>query len=188
MSLAKRKGHNMNYRQAVDNATQDLNPNNDYQLQLNTTAGIILLDLWYHLAPEHCKSIIGLTRIGYHNNTIIHRIIPNFIIQMGSPNPDGTGHTDYTIHQELHHKLHQPGVLAMARADGKPHSASSQFYICLNDAPHLDHHYTTFGKTANTESLELAKQIATAPTDKNNRPRSPVTITTAIIIVHEIPT
>jgi cyclophilin family peptidyl-prolyl cis-trans isomerase len=63
----------------------------------------------------------------------------------------------------------------MARAND-PHSAGSQFFICLGRHAHLDRSYTAFGKTADEESLNTVRAIGNVKTDANDRPREAVTI------------
>ena len=177
----------MNYRKEVDTALHNVDfKKNNYQVELETTFGTILLDLWPDIAPEHCKNIIGLTRIGFYNDITIHRVIANFIIQMGCPDGTGSGHSGYVIDQEFGYQLHEVGTLSMARADGNVNSASSQFFICLNTAPHLDYQYTVFGKVANQESLNVATRIGRVETNALGRPLEDVRVNSIRILSHAV--
>ena len=69
----------------------------------------------------------------------------------------------------------------MARTSD-PNSAGSQFFICLEKVTHLDGQYTAFGRTADAESLAVVKAIGVVPTDAKDRPKQPVTITTAKVL------
>jgi peptidyl-prolyl cis-trans isomerase B (cyclophilin B) len=165
-----------NRRKEVDAALQDVDfEANDYVIEFETTHGPIRLALWPDLAPGHCRNIIGLTKIGYYDGIIAHRVIPGFVMQAGCPQGTGTGGPDYTIDQEFNTRKHEAGVLSMARTSD-PNSAGSQFFICLDRVPHLDNQYTGFGKTADDESLKTVLKIGTVKTGAGDRPVEDVKI------------
>jgi cyclophilin family peptidyl-prolyl cis-trans isomerase len=155
--------------------------NKKYQLELDTSAGKITLDMASDIAPGHVANILGLAKIGYYDGLIFHRIIKGFMIQGGCPEGTGTGGPGYTIKAEFNKMKHEPGVLSAARTSD-PNSAGSQFFICLGAHSHLDGQYTAFGKTADAASLEVVKAIGNVPTDHNDRPQKPVTIRTARVL------
>ena len=172
-----------NRRAEVDQAIADVDFDaNTYQIEFETTAGRMLLDLYPDVAPGHCKNIIGLTKIGYYNGIIFHRVIKDFVIQVGCPNGTGTGGPGYTIDAEFNEVLHEAGVLSMARTSA-PNSAGSQFFIYMGRVPHLDRQYTVFGKTADDESLKNALSVGNSATDANDRPTKEVKITASQVIV-----
>lgn len=165
-----------NRKADVDKAVADVDfAKNTYQIEFETNQGPIRLDLWPDVAPGHCKNIIGLTKIGYYDGIISHRVIPGFMMQAGCPQGTGTGGPGYTIKAEFSSKIHEAGVLSMARTND-PNSAGSQFFICFDRAPHLDRQYTAFGKTADAESLATVKKIEQIPTDRGDRPKQEVKI------------
>jgi cyclophilin family peptidyl-prolyl cis-trans isomerase len=174
----------VNRRAEVDAALKDVDfTRNTYQVEFETTMGKILLDLYPDVAPGHARNLIGLTRIGFYNGIIFHRVISGFVIQVGCPLGTGTGGPGYTINQEFNAKLHEAGVLSMARTNN-PNSAGSQFFICLDRVPHLDRQYTVFGKTADQSSLDVVLKIGRTPTNPNNdRPLQDVKITSSRVIV-----
>ncbi len=155
--------------------------NKKYQLELDTSAGKITLDLWSDVAPGHVANLLGLAKIGYYDGLIFHRVIGGFTIQGGCPEGTGTGGPGYTIKAEFNKKKHEAGVLSAARTND-PDSAGSQFFICLGAHPYLDGQYTAFGKTADAASLEVVQAIGKVPTDRNDRPQQPVTIKTAKVL------
>ncbi len=172
-----------NRRAEVDEALADVDFDaNTYQIEFETTAGKMLLDLYPDVAPGHARNIIGLTKIGYYDGIIFHRVIKDFVIQVGCPNGTGTGGPGYTIDAEFNEVLHEAGVLSMARTSD-PNSAGSQFFICMGRVPHLDRQYTVFGKTANDESLQNALSVGNSATDPNDRPVEEVKITASQVIV-----
>ncbi len=154
---------------------------NDYQIELNTNHGRILLDLLPDDAPGHCANMIGLTKIGFYNGVRFHRVIEGFMIQGGCPEGKGTGGPGYTIKAEFNKTPHVAGVLSMARTDD-PNSAGSQFFICLGTHRHLDGKYTAFGRTADEASMNVVRTIGNLPTDQRDVPNPPATITSANVI------
>ena len=125
------------------------------RVQLQTSDGSITVELNEAAAPLHVKSFLYLTKIGFYNNTVLHRYEPGFVIQGGDPlskNPVlekyfGTGGPGYQVPRERNSLKHDKLVLAAARSQD-PDSAGSQFYITLAPATFLDDGdgYTVFGK------------------------------------------
>lgn len=165
-----------NRRTEVDAALEDVDLDaNDYVVEFETTHGPIRLTLWSDIAPGHCKNLIGLTKIGFYDGIIAHRVIAGFVVQVGCPQGTGTGGPGYTIDQEFNDRLHEAGVLSMARTN-EPNSAGSQVFLCLDRVPHLDNQYTAFGKTADEESLKTVLKIGTVKTGAGDRPVEEVKI------------
>lgn len=149
---------------------------------IETSSGRIVIELDDFAAPKTCKNFRQLIQDGFYNNTVFHRVIPNFIIQGGDPqskssatNRDtyGLGGPGYTLPPEIELK-HDRGAVAMARlpdaVNPKRESNGSQFYICLAPCPSLDDEYTVFGHVV--QGLEVADKIAEAPRDKRDNPRA----------------
>lgn len=171
-----------NYKADVDAAVADVDFDaKKYQIVFETTMGDMTLDLWPDVAPGHCKNIIGLTKVGYYDGIIAHRVIDGFVAQIGCPQGTGTGGPGYTIDAEFNDKPHEAGVLSMARTTD-PNSAGSQFFICLDRVPHLDKQYTAFGKTADDDSLAVVLKIGKLETDRNDKPLEEVKITSSKVV------
>ncbi len=169
--------------QQVQAAAEDIDFDaNDYQVELKTSHGDIRLELFPDVAPNHCRNLIALSRIGFYNGVTFHRIISGFVIQGGCPLGNGTGGPGYTIAAEFNERPHEPGVLSMARTSD-PNSAGSQFFLCLGRLPSLDRQYTVFGKTADDESLAVVEKIGAVPTGPEDRPLEDVTIQSATVHV-----
>jgi peptidyl-prolyl cis-trans isomerase B (cyclophilin B) len=169
-------------RERVDEALKEINfEENTYQVHLETNRGPIRLELFPDVAAGHCRNLIGLTKTGYYDGLIFHRVIQGFMIQGGCPNGTGTGGPGYTIDAEFNDRPHQPGTLSMART-ADPNSAGSQFFVCLDRQAGLDQQYTVFGQTADEESLQTVKQIGDLQTDGTDRPLEEVTIQTATVV------
>ena len=133
---------------------------------------VVLLDAT--TAPQTVANFISLVESKFYNGLTFHRIRSDFMIQGGDPSADGTGGSDKEIYGEFsvngwnNDISHKYGVISMARAFN-PNSASSQFFIMHADAPHLDGQYAAFGKV--TEGMDTVDEIASIPTDYNDRPK-----------------
>lgn len=171
-----------NRKAEVDAAVKDVDfTKNDYQIEFDTTMGKIVLDLYPEVAPGHCKNIIGLTKIGFYDGVVFHRVIKGFVIQGGCPEGTGYGGPGYQIKQEFNDRLHEAGTLSMARSND-PNSGGSQFFICVGRVPHLDRQYTVFGQTADDASKQVALKIGAVKTASGDRPLQDVKITKAKVI------
>jgi len=141
---------------------------------IETKFGNIEIRFFPDIAPNHVNNFFELSKKGFYDGTIFHRVIPKFMIQGGDPNskqPDrskhGMGGPGYTVKAEFNEKPHKRGILSMARAS-QPDSAGSQFFICVADAPFLDRQYTTFGEVVS--GMEVADKIVNQPRDGNDNP------------------
>ena len=137
-------------------------------------------ELYPEKAPNTVNNFIALSNSGYYDGLIFHRVIPGFMIQGGCPNGNGMGGPGYQIRGEFagngfekNDLKHTLGVLSMARAM-HPDSAGSQFFIMVDAAPHLDGQYAAFGQV--TDGVEEAIRISEVPTDRNDKPKTPVVI------------
>ena len=134
--------------------------------------GTIAVELYPDVAPITVENFVSLAKKGFYDGLTFHRIIKGFMIQGGDPLGNGTGGSDKTIKGEfsgngVNNPLkHTRGVISMARSSD-PNSASSQFFIMHEDAPHLDGQYAAFGKV--TEGMEVVDKIANdaQPVDGN---------------------
>ena len=136
---------------------------------METSIGKMTLELYPNIAPNHCRNFKRLANSGFYDGTTFHRIIPGFMIQGGDilsrdfeRENDGTGGPGWTVDAEFNDISHTRGILSMARASD-PNSAGSQFFICVNDATHLDGNYTAFGKVITKEYV--IDRIVRTPTD-----------------------
>jgi cyclophilin family peptidyl-prolyl cis-trans isomerase len=123
---------------------------------VRTNEGIIKFKFYPQDAPKTVRRFIELIQKGFYNNLAFHRVVPGFVIQGGDPAGNGTGGSGQKLDAEFNSRRHIEGTVAMARAEN-PNSADSQFYICLNALPHLDHNYTVFGQV--TEGMDVVKRI-----------------------------
>ncbi len=135
---------------------------------------IIKLELYPDTAPNTVRNFISLAASGFYDGLIFHRVIPGFMIQGGDPEGSGMGGPGYSIKGEFsgngfdNHLKHDRGVISMARS-ARPDSAGSQFFIMVEQAPHLDGQYAAFGRVI--EGMEEADRIVGAKKDYSDRPR-----------------
>ncbi|HLE95822.1 MAG TPA: peptidylprolyl isomerase [Candidatus Thermoplasmatota archaeon] len=143
---------------------------------IETSAGTIVCELYGDKAPTTVANFVKYANDGFFAGTIFHRVIKDFVIQGGGIQPNGRQkETPYPpIKLEIVPGLkHLDGALSMARTNVRD-SATSQFYICHGPQPSLDNNYAVFGKVL--EGMEVVRAIATAPTDRSERPRTDVFI------------
>ena len=141
---------------------------------METSSGaVIKAELYPEIAPNTVRNFVSLVQKGFYDGVIFHRVIPGFMIQGGDPKGEGTGGPGYHIKGEFaangfqNDLKHTTGVLSMARA-GHPDSAGSQFFIMVDDAPHLDGQYAAFGKVI--EGMEEAQRIVNVKRDYMDKP------------------
>ena len=153
---------------------------------IETTLGNIELEFLEDVAPGHTKNFKDLSKKGFYDGTIFHRVIPGFMIQGGDPNSKsedrsshGTGGPGYTIKAEFNDTPHDRGVLSMARSQD-PNSAGSQFFIVVKDAHFLDGKYTAFGRVIS--GMDVADKIVDSPRDARDNPNDRIEMKSVKIV------
>jgi len=148
--------------------TADMTPGNEIA-EISTAQGTIKVEFFPKTAPKHVESFIKLSKDGFYDGVLFHRLVTGFVIQGGDPlskdisNKDiwGTGGPGYTIPAEFSDIPHTRGILSMARSND-PDSAGSQFFIVLEDSDlvraSLDGKYTAFGRVI--EGMDVVDKIA----------------------------
>jgi len=141
---------------------------------IETNLGTIVFKLLPDLAPETVRNFETLSRNGFYNGTLFHRVIPGFMIQGGDPNTKtgnkstwGTGGPGHTIKAEFSSRSHHRGIVSMARSQD-PNSAGSQFFIVTTDSTFLDRQYTVFGEVI--EGMDVADKIVSLQRDRSDCP------------------
>ncbi len=158
------------------------------KIKIETNKGNMMLELYPDKAPKTVANFLRYVDNGFYDNTLIHRIIPGFVIQGGGFTPDyKRKETDQPVQNEADNGLKNiRGSISMARTHN-PHSASSQFFINLKDNKALDHRdkslrgwgYCVFGQVIT--GMQVADTIAKVPTQQKPMPDSPID---AVIITH----
>ena len=157
---------------------------------IETTYGIIVIQLFPDVAPAHVDNFVRLANEGYYDGTTFHRVIPGFMIQGGDPNSkdddrsnDGQGgHSangpNTFVNAEFSQDLtHKRGILSMARAQD-PNSAGSQFFIVVADSNFLDRQYSIFGEVI--EGMDVADKIVNVKKDSADNPLEKITVKVTI--------
>ena len=130
-------------------------PENTLILELKT--GPVTIALKPDVAPLHVARIKELTRSGFYDGVVFHRVIPGFMAQTGDPTGTGSGGSDLpNLKAEFSATPHKRGTVSAART-ANPNSANSQFFICFDDAPWLDRQYSVWGEVV--EGMEQVDAI-----------------------------
>jgi peptidyl-prolyl cis-trans isomerase B (cyclophilin B) len=129
-----------------------------YRVSMETTKGLIELDLYPQYAPRTVNNFVFLTQQGYYDGVSFHRVINNFVIQGGDPTGTGAGGPGYKFEDEVYDNplKHETNVISMANAG--PNTNGSQFFITHSPQPHLDGKHTVFGKVVNGADVVNAIQ------------------------------
>ena len=127
--------------------------------------GKVTLELYPDIAPKTVSNFVSYVEDGFYDGLTFHRVIEDFMVQGGDPKGDGTGDRslptikgEFTSNGFTNNLKFKAGVIGMARSDHKD-SASSQFFICHKDSPHLNGEYASFGKVI--EGMDVIDAIAT---------------------------
>jgi peptidylprolyl isomerase len=160
------------YKSVFANSNQDSNQQLDNSkdiekvfLNIQTANGVIKIQTFDSIAPNHAKRVKQLADSGFYNNSPFHRVIDGFMVQGGDPTGTGTGGSGVKLKSEFSNISHKRGIVSMARASD-PNSADSQFFIMLADNPHLDGQYTVFGKVV--EGMDFVDKIKKAPSNSQS--------------------
>ena len=141
--------------------------------KLHTSEGPIELELTPDDAPKTVENFTRLAGEGFYDGLTFHRVIPDFMIQGGCPQGDGTGGPGYTFEDEANQHRVVRGALAMANAG--PNTNGSQFFIVTAEAcPWLDGKHTVFGHVV--AGHDVVDRISNVDRDERDRPRTPVTM------------
>lgn len=150
--------------------------------------GIIKIRLYPNSAPITVANFEKLVKEGFYDGLIFHRVISGFMIQGGDPTGTGMGGSPDEIKGEFksngvnNNLSHTRGTISMARTQIKD-SASSQFFICHEDATFLDGEYAAFG--AVTEGMDVVDRIANVDTDMRDKPIKDVVMKKVTLIDEE---
>jgi peptidylprolyl isomerase len=136
---------------------QASDPENTLIMELEE--GDVTIRLRPDLAPNHAERLKTLTRQGFYDGVVFHRVIPGFMAQTGDPTGTGTGGSDLPdLEAEFSGAPFTRGVVGMARSQD-PDSANSQFFITYGDASWLNGQYTMVGDVVDgMEAVDAIKQ------------------------------
>ena len=184
LSTLRKVGKNMAYEKRKVILTVAEVSDKPYEL------GQIVVELRPDKAPKTVENFLSLVESGFYKGLIFHRVIKGFMIQGGGMTPEFDQKPCKAIRGEFiangymqNDLKHKRGTLSMARTSD-PDSASSQFFIMHEDAPHLDAQYAAFGQVV--EGMEVVDKIASCKTGRygfySDVPRVCITITDAVVV------
>ncbi|KPV48904.1 peptidylprolyl isomerase [Kouleothrix aurantiaca] len=131
----------------------EIDPSKNYQATIETNKGTIVLALYPQHAPKTVNNFVFLSRQGFYDGLVFHRVISNFMIQGGDPTGSGRGGPGYKFEDETRNNplKHETGVISMANAG--PNTNGSQFFITHSPQPHLNGGHTVFGKVIDGQNV-----------------------------------
>ncbi|KAK1991234.1 cyclophilin type peptidyl-prolyl cis-trans isomerase/CLD [Colletotrichum falcatum] len=150
---------------------------------LETSMGTIVLELYTAHAPKTCANFSALASRGYYNDTVVHRIIPDFMVQAGDPTGTGRGGTSIygeKFADEIHPALKHTGAGVLSMANAGPDTNGSQFFVTLAPTPWLDGKHTIFGRVKS--GLSVVKRMGLVKTGPEDRPLEEVKILRASVV------
>ena len=147
-------------------------------------------------APNHVSALLSLVAGGFYDGLSFHRTIPGYLIQTGDPNSrdedlhnDGATGAEFAIPEEPRPPdspaSHVRGTVSMAWIGNDPGSASSHWFVTVDDAPALDGHATIVGEVV--EGLEVVERISQVSTFRNRSPLRRVTIERMVLVPRDEP-
>ena len=154
-----------------------IDPKKKYKAHMETDKGTMVIDLFAEKTPKTVNNFVFLSREGFYEGVIFHRVINNFMVQGGDPTGVGSGGPGYKFADEFHPSLKhdKQGILSMANAG--PNTNGSQFFITHLPTSHLDNRHSVFGQVV--DGLDVLMSIPAR--DPGNRSAPAVTITRVTI-------
>jgi cyclophilin family peptidyl-prolyl cis-trans isomerase len=122
---------------------------------VETTKGVLVIKLRPDLAPATVANFLSLAEKNFYDGVAFHRVVPGFVNQTGDPSGTSYGGPGYTIRCELSDAPYERGTVGMALAG--PDTGGSQFFITYSAQPHLERHYTVFGRVV--EGIEVLDSL-----------------------------
>jgi len=145
-----------------------IDPKKQYKAHMETDKGTMVIELFADKTPTTVNNFVFLSREGYYDGVIFHRVIDNFMVQGGDPTGTGRGGPGYKFGDEFDSSLKhdKQGILSMANAG--PGTNGSQFFITHGPTPHLNGKHTVFGQVV--EGLDVLMSIPARDPGNVNTP------------------
>jgi peptidylprolyl isomerase len=154
------------FAMSTASTTARAEPDPENTLILELEHGKVVIEMLPDLAPDHVRQIKELTREGFYDGIVFHRVMEGFMAQTGDPTGTGRGSSDKPdLRAEFSAEPFVRGVIGMARSQN-PNSGNSQWFICLGDARFLDKQYTVWGRVV--EGMEAVDKIKKAPAGRQS--------------------
>ena len=145
-------------------------PSPENTLLLTLKDGVVIIEMRPDLAPKHVARIKELTRQGFYDGLVFHRVIDGFMAQTGDPKGNGTGGSGVKLPAEFSKQPFVRGTVGMARSQD-PNSGDSQFFIVFAPARFLDGQYTVWGQVV--EGMEFVDKIKRGDERRNGEVTNP---------------
>ncbi|XP_014674845.1 PREDICTED: peptidyl-prolyl cis-trans isomerase-like 1 isoform X2 [Priapulus caudatus] len=142
--------------------------------------GGMVVELYWHHAPNTCRNFAELARRGYYGNTKFHRIITDFMVQAGDPTATGRGGASIygkVFADEIHPALKHTGAGILSMANSGPNTNGSQFFITLAPTQWLDGKHAIFGRIS--QGIGVLNKMGLVETDQGDRPLEDIVIVRA---------
>lgn len=163
------------------------------RVRLDTTRGAIVVELDVERAPVTAGNFLNLTRSGFFDGTLFHRVVQGFVIQGGDPlskdadpSNDGTGGPtdaagkETAIPDEFHPQLRHDAAGVLSMANSGPNTGGSQFFLTLAAVPHLDDRHSVFGRVV--EGMDVVRAIGETQVDADEHPVERIAVTKAEVV------
>ncbi|KAI4862225.1 peptidyl-prolyl cis-trans isomerase-like 1 [Hypoxylon rubiginosum] len=153
---------------------------------LETSMGAITVELYTSHAPRTCTNFATLSRRGYYDGVVFHRVIANFMAQTGDPTGTGRGGTSIygdKFADEIAPDLRHTGAGVLSMANSGRDTNGSQFFLTLAPTPWLDGKHTVFGRVK--AGMAVLKRMGLVKTDADDRPVEEVKIIRARVLDDE---
>jgi len=155
-------------------------PTRKYYWFLSTNAGLMKIEFKPEWSPNHVATAIYLTRIGFYDDLVFHRIIPGFMAQGGDPLGTGAGGPGFRIAGEFHKKAKHDERGILSAANRGPYTDGSQFFITFKKAENLDGRHTVYGQLVEGTGTLMTIEAAGS---KDGKPTEVVMIRRAEVLV-----
>lgn len=158
-----------------------LEPSRTWSLVFDTSCGTFTVELDLTLAPETSASLVALARDGYFDDTVFHRVVPDFVIQGGDPTQSGSGSPGYaTLDRPPLSVRYRKGIVAMAKTEIAPAgTAGSQFFVVTAEDAGLDPVYAIVGRVS--DGLEVVERIGELGDRETQQPTQTVLVRTVTV-------
>ncbi|MCX2819449.1 peptidylprolyl isomerase [Haladaptatus sp. F3-133] len=167
----------------------------DTTATLHTSEGDVEIELYEDRAPRTVENFVGLATgektwtdpdtgdeiegEPLYDDVLFHRVIDGFMVQTGDPTGTGRGGPGYTFDDEFHDELRHDGSGVISMANSGPDTNGSQFFITLDETPHLDDRHAVFGRV--TDGMEVVRSVGDVETDGDDRPVEDVVLRSVTI-------
>lgn len=162
----------------------EFNPESTYVWKLITSQGEIKIRMMTDIAPMHVSSTFYLTRLGFYDGTIFHRVLQGFMAQGGDPLGTGRGTPGYKYKGEFDKTVRHDAAGTLSMANAGPRTDGSQFFLTFAPTPGLDDKHTVFGRIEDPDSMAVLRKIEALGVMRDpGRPTQKITIKRATILI-----